>query len=335
MEDNPSRLELLPNEILDEVFQYLDAGDLFRAFNNLNSRFNALLRSQNHLFLSVSTSDPHEIDNSHIFSHYIHILIVGRDANIKLKNFPNLRRLKFLNPTCEQLDGLDAAHLPDLKHLSVGYASFCNHSLDAYRKRNHCTKVFSNGFPSLISCYLFHPETMSTLVYFNQSTQLRILRVGSTSLFNYQKILSACPNLYFFQLTFPHGYVKPAIMKSHFNLRRMIIDFHPNTFPLNDYDLDDYLSCVPNLEQLCIYRQNEDGDMIPYFDYNWLAESIHRHLPLLRRFKYYFRIYFAAALIDDDDENILSRLEEGFKYVHNRRYQSKLVFKLYPYAYID
>ncbi len=36
-------MEILPNELLLELFQYLDATELFRAFWNLNNRFDTLL----------------------------------------------------------------------------------------------------------------------------------------------------------------------------------------------------------------------------------------------------------------------------------------------------
>jgi len=124
-------------------------------------------------------------------------------------------------------------------------------------------------------------------------------------------------------------------MKSHLNLKRMVIDFHEFANPLDDYDIDDYLLCVPNLEQLCVYRENEDANIIPYIGYNWLARSIERHLLSLRRFKYYFRIYSAEELIEDDNENILNSLEESFKHVHNNRYQFKLVFNLYYWSIFD
>jgi hypothetical protein len=38
-------LEALANEILHEIFEYLDAVELFRSFYNLNRRFSTLLSS--------------------------------------------------------------------------------------------------------------------------------------------------------------------------------------------------------------------------------------------------------------------------------------------------
>jgi hypothetical protein len=82
MIDNPSRLEFLPNEILLDTFQYFDAGDLYRAFYNLNSRFNALLRSLSNLCITLLTFNSNETNYNKIFSSYIHTLKLGDEVNI-------------------------------------------------------------------------------------------------------------------------------------------------------------------------------------------------------------------------------------------------------------
>ncbi|CAF5105013.1 unnamed protein product, partial [Rotaria sp. Silwood1] len=45
-EINLMNLELFPNEILFDLFDYFDGVDLFHTFYNLNSRFNFLLYQQ-------------------------------------------------------------------------------------------------------------------------------------------------------------------------------------------------------------------------------------------------------------------------------------------------
>ena len=46
-----SKFELLPNEILIECFDYLNAPDIFYSFDQLNSRFNNLIRT---IFLRIN-----------------------------------------------------------------------------------------------------------------------------------------------------------------------------------------------------------------------------------------------------------------------------------------
>jgi len=155
MNNNLSGLELLPNEILIDIFQYFDAQDLFRAFNNLSITF--------------STSDPNEINESHIT-----IITLDYEVNIDLSKFTNIRCLRLSQPTCEQLDILDSINLPYLEYLSLGSTyDCCRYSHPRYR-HSFCDKIFSNDFPNLISCYLLHSERLSILSCATQLLQLSV-----------------------------------------------------------------------------------------------------------------------------------------------------------------
>ncbi len=59
MNNNISRLEFLPNETFIEIFQYFDSKELFQAFDNLNIRFNRLIRSIDYLIFKLY--DPNDI----------------------------------------------------------------------------------------------------------------------------------------------------------------------------------------------------------------------------------------------------------------------------------
>ena len=59
-----SRLELLSNEILLEIFEYLDAYNLCQAFYSLNHRINTLLRSVHLYLLSNSTMENTDVWNN-------------------------------------------------------------------------------------------------------------------------------------------------------------------------------------------------------------------------------------------------------------------------------
>ncbi len=84
------QLEFLPNELLIDIFQYFDARDLFRAFYNLNFRFNKLLQSLNNLCFTLLISNLDDKDDYDIFSPYINILILDHQAKIHLNHFPNI-----------------------------------------------------------------------------------------------------------------------------------------------------------------------------------------------------------------------------------------------------
>ena len=327
MTRGPTQLEFLANELLLDIFDCLDANDLFRAFYDLNNRFNSLLQSMNNLSLTLKMPGNRQTIHSQINLQDVQAIILGQQAIGHLNNFPNLRRLKFLQPTCQQFNKLASVDLPHLEHLFMGNGHSCSLSFHVNHKHHHCDKISSNHFLNLKSCYSFHPDVLHILPRAIESTQFRILRLGKIDLKNYRMVLSTCPNLYFLRLELPTVQKTVSMGNSYENLRRMVIDFDYHCDPLKDYDLDNYLSCVPNLEQLSVYRPNEKFHLSSYLNYNWHAAAIDRYLPSLHRFKYHLGIYSAEELIENDSEKILDRLEESFRRVHSNRYQSKLLFK--------
>jgi hypothetical protein len=334
MPTNLFRLEFLPNEILIDIFQYFNVRDLHRAFYNLNSRFNILLQSCNNLILSLSKSDFNNIDQYEIFIPYIHTLILDFETDIYLNIFTNIRRLQLLSPTNVQFNELQSAILPSLEHLSVGYKRGYSFFQDLIDERNLYEKIFSNGFPHLKTCTLLLENFIFPLSNVNQLTHLRILRIQLISFTTYNSILLLCPNLDLFQFS-PQPYKQSIHPAQHTNLSRMIMIFCNLSKPLYDCDIDPYLASVPNLDQLIVHGTNENSNITEYLTYNWLTASINRHLLSLQRFKYNLHVYSAGDLIEQDDNKMLNRLQENFKYEHKNRYQSKLIFKLYPWLIID
>jgi hypothetical protein len=327
MIDNLSHLELLPNEILVEIFQYFDARDLFQAFYNLNFRLNILLQSLNNLYFTLLISNP----DDNIFSPYIHTLILNHRTTINLNNFTNIHRLKLIVPTHEQLKQLKYNHFPHLEYLSIGYQ---NNHFSHYMPHLY-EKIFSNGFPNLKSCDLFEPRIIPQILSSKQSSSLCILKVEGIRILTYQVILSTCPNLYFLQFTAIDSSEKQCQVKIHNNLKRMIIKYVDFLDVLNDGDINLYLSYVPNLEYLILHRNNPDADIEKYLKYQWLAVFIDCYLPLLRRFKCYFHVFKAKQLIKYDKENILKRIEANFKKIHNHRYQSQFIYNLSPLSFLE
>jgi hypothetical protein len=117
MTASSSGLEILPNEILFVIFRYFNARDLFRAFYNLNIRFNQLIQSFNELQLvfQVQTS----ADKGNIFPFYVYTLIVNSGIDVNLNHFPNIRRLKIDSiPN----NSLSQSNLPYLEHLTLSHA---------------------------------------------------------------------------------------------------------------------------------------------------------------------------------------------------------------------
>ncbi len=120
MNGKPGRLELFPNEILVVIFQSFDAQDLFRAFYNLNIRFNQLIQSFNELRLvfQMTTSDVKDA----IFPFYVYTLVVQPGINVNLSYFPNIHRLTLDSIPKKELSQLDSNTLPHLEHSTLHHA---------------------------------------------------------------------------------------------------------------------------------------------------------------------------------------------------------------------
>jgi hypothetical protein len=326
MNGKPSELEFLPNEILIDIFQYFDARDLFRMFYDLNTRFNNLLQSLIDLTIVFTQFNARKIMHADIDPYCVQTMTLDRSKDIDLKDYSNLRRLKFLSPTLGQLDRFDSVDLPYLEYLYIYPENRYRFHLDLFDEYNRCYKIFSNQYPNLISCSLVNIDITLMMSNTIQSIKLRCLRVGFISFRSYQEILSICPNLDFLRFSFPSFGGKPLPKRSHLNLRRMIIDQDINTFSSGAYDIDDYFSCIPNLKKLCINHEKKDANISSYLTCNWFAKPIERYLLLLHRFKYRLHIYFLAELMKKNGEDILDRLEANFNRAHNYQYQFKLVF---------
>ena len=279
MTNNLLRLESFPNEILIDIFRFLDAPELFRAFYNLNIRINIILQTFENLSLTLSTNHF----NEDYFLPFIRVLLIDRAIDININRFTQIRYLILRYPTDKLLVQLNGDTLPHLAHLCMNHM----HISVLNRIPELCDKIFSNDFPNLKSCYLFQWWTITRTQGWTQSLSLRVLKVGRIDLLVYKVILSSCPNLYLLQLSTITPNNTPFDLTQHANLTRMII--RPQAFvqPWTDDDINNCLLYVPNLEYFSVHRTDRMG--IPKYD--WLASIIHCHLPILRQFDFYFHIF--------------------------------------------
>jgi len=169
-------LEALANEILHEIFEYLDAAELFRSFHNLNHRFNIILfvyfhayRVNFHLALKYQSdflsrdyllSITNQIislslsDNNDKTPPQTHIFF---SSGLLLKQFMHLRSLSLSyidsDVTMRKLM-IDCHRLPHLTHLKVikchpGYMSSTDFSNTIWNlpKLTHCRLDTRSDFP--------------------------------------------------------------------------------------------------------------------------------------------------------------------------------------------
>ncbi|CAF0798300.1 unnamed protein product [Rotaria sordida] len=316
-----SQLEDLPNELLSEIFKNLDARDLFRAFNNLNNRFNQLIQSFQHLqlFFHMDVSNVLKT-NDEIFSFYVYTLIVNPWINFNLQNFSNVRRLRLNNPLPKVLEQLQPNVMPYLEHLSVFY------TYNMYEMVLLHEKVFSNRFLNLKSCELYEKQTLITIPHWTQSPSIYIFKTEFIDSALYKIILSACPNLYFLKFLLYSSNRIPTNIPLHKNLKHMIIELREFDWFYDDDIISGFLKFVPNLEQLEIHRRNYSQHVREYIEYyDWLATIINIRLPLLRKFFFNFHLSKDENLIGCIDENMIIKIKSDFSNVHKGQYKAQLI----------
>jgi hypothetical protein len=318
MNDNSLTFESLTNELLINIFRYLNTPDLFQSFYNLNIRFNTLIQSLNHLHLTISKDNP--ILDLNLFSPYIHSLITIGEVDINLHYFKNVRRLILHYPTNQFLKQFDSDILPNLEYLSIPDILFGMSSI--------FQKIFSNKFPYLKSCHLFGFETIETILQWTQITSLRILKIGLIDFHVYKAILFACPNLYHFKLKIFQSYLKLSYIQVHTNLKKLEINSEINDWRYNDQLIDSFLGCVTNLEQLSICRSISVTKLVEIIpDYDWFASIIAIRLPFLKYFNFCLHLEYYSEFIEFISIETRRQLRKFFLNAHQNRYQSRFIIK--------
>jgi hypothetical protein len=317
MNNNISRLELLPNETFIEIFQYFDSKELFQAFDNLNIRFNRLIRSFGYLIFKLY--DPNDI-YQYDFIPYIDSLVIHCQTSFDPQVFTNIRHLSIIRLTAYSAVLIQNKYLPYLEDLTVKKLLDGQHTFLLY------DAVFSITFPRLKSCYLFQDRILTIDTKFSNLPMLCYLQIGIIDLQVYGIILSVCPNLNFFKFRLNSNRTS-FNGKPHGNLKRMIIKAEDYIQSKNDYTINLCLSVVPNLERLYIHQDFFQGNIPHYLKSDWYASTIARYLPLLTRFVCNLKACYLTTL-DLQVMNTVHEMKGNFHNAHSNRYQSQFHFKL-------
>jgi hypothetical protein len=154
----PYKLEHLPNELLFEIFDYIQINDLIRVFYNLNNRFNSILCSSNiHLHILYPDDIQQNGINQKILldfltnQKYISRLRLINDQSIpdqKFIKFSFIRSLTVDIPTPILIQMITPSIFPHLEYLRIGYTSAKTQVNKLYQD------IFSNAFPLLKKCSL-------------------------------------------------------------------------------------------------------------------------------------------------------------------------------------
>ncbi|CAF2074315.1 unnamed protein product [Rotaria magnacalcarata] len=316
MTNNVFLFESLPNEIIIELFKYLEARDLIQAFYHLNSRFNCLIRSLTHLIYSTNKND-----NCILSYSFIYTLVINTKIEDKLSCFPNIHRIVLDYVTDDLITQFNSQALPYLEYLSV------SHKVSPFYMPDLRGKIFSNEFPNLKSCYISRMKPAYTLREWTRSPSLRFLKLNDIDASIYTSILLACPNLYYLKFRLPERSKIESNIMLHSNLKRLLINLNHDEWPWDDNVLDGYLACVPNLEKLRINRSvSVDSNVMNFFQhYDWLLPTISKRLLVIDRFEFDFNIKRANGFVEYDLQEISRCLTNKFNNVYRNRFNSRLV----------
>lgn len=320
MKKVPSRFEDLPNELITDIFKNLDARDLFRAFSQLNSRLNCLIRSFGYLRLTCHLrNSPSVKGNEEFFPFYVHTLFVDPWINFPVHRFVNVRRLFLSGPLPDLLVHLKADAMPFLEHLSVTY------SYTMYEIVVLHGKIFSNTFLRLSSCELIESERLTTLQTCHICPTIEKLKFALIDANIFSMVLSHCPNLLEFHFTLLSGHMSADQTFVHGKLRRLVIELPDHEWSYDDHLLDGFFLCVPQLEHLKIHHRSYSNAMVSYLDqYDWLAELLQRRLTNLHSFHF--------VVTRKNDDSIFSPMQQkhhqdNFHRSHRQdRYRTRLSF---------
>ncbi len=361
-------LEALANELLLELFKFLEAVDLFRAFHGLNSRFNSLLVTQFRAYhlnfhsvlkyqldflplyylplianktLSLRLSDKY--DESPSQSEFFF------SSDLQLNQFVHLRSLSlfYINDegTLRKLM-VDCHQLPYLTHLKV----FECPKVPKWHKVYMNSVDFSNiiwSLPKLTYCCLqmegsFCVPTVVSLSLEYLSISCRFCWLTQTAelfrcLSQIAELFQQTPHLYRLHMPLNNRDYNPtiALIPSILSITMLKL-FHVRSFHV----MNSILLIMPNLTHLKVDTQYNICD-----GYRW-EEIIDKHLPKLEIFHLRMHIDFGGK---DYNERHVDNLVDSFStrfWIEKRQWyirchqncqddsKSILLYTL-PYAFSD
>ncbi len=289
-----TKFESLPNEILIECFEYLNAVEIFNSFDYLNSRFHNLIRNIP-LYLNIE-----ELEQSTLVQFGIEMLLnpqmkkqiislklsdKNKFGNIKtlfsfisLNEFSHLRAL-ILSDLNLDMDSQIFSMLPSLTNLRY----FCLE--DSYMRNDEILESLPKSTIQILSI----PTLADILPLTNLFTSLVNLTVSSCYVNQFCDFFEYLPGLQYLDikdLRRPYDIVANEPQSPHnqaVHLKHLVI----NNLHVGFDALEILLQQTPNLKLLIV---SSDGDRDIVDACRW-RKLINTSLPLLDVFKFQFGLY--------------------------------------------
>jgi hypothetical protein len=274
-----SSIEIFPNELLIELFEYISPYDLYNTFFNLNSRLNSIINSLKNLHLILQEDWDNKERFIPFFASQISTLIIQHDESIDFSYYSNIRSLKLSMPTTNQLNAIQPSLLPNLEHLYISNLFFSGNS------EQLCRWIFSSSFSRLQNCQIDRMTFNDSYSY--SSLSLRQLTISPCTWKSnmYKQIFEACPKLTHLRIIRLRNIsfqLSSNIVCLHTSLRYLSIHFGSIG---NDWynQIDWLLSIVPNLENFTLLIDQNDTNI--EFPFDLFAHLLIQHVPCLINFK--------------------------------------------------
>jgi hypothetical protein len=102
-------IENLSNELFHDIFDYLEAADIYMAFSNLNHRFQQLLNNSSLLFKIKQMH--HSLSDATSFQNWMQIMHINRQQILSIRllmslYFNNLFSLLYINSSFQHLESI-------------------------------------------------------------------------------------------------------------------------------------------------------------------------------------------------------------------------------------
>ena len=232
-----SKLEIFPDELFFELFEYISIYDLFRGFTGLNKRIDYILKNLSNLSATWTTHADDRIINT--FAPCIAQLVVWRGGSLNLHRFSKLRSLKLALPSIEQCDEIQASST--LEHLQIETPV-----LSSKITGRLSILLLNNAFPRLRTCRI------DDLCFDEGKFQvLPNLQSLTTRTPHPAKLFSFCPQLVHLRLNLEENTTEDFIFNPHDNLGYLELRIFSTDVTLSS--IENLLFYTPNLVRLVLH----------------------------------------------------------------------------------
>ncbi|CAF0827669.1 unnamed protein product [Adineta steineri] len=284
---NTSKLEIFPNEIFFEIFDYLSIQELYKSFYNLNNYLTTILMSYTNIPTTITSNQNVNFFAINFFSPRITRLSINYHYSIDLSSFQSLRSIKILDkPNCFQKYSLK--NLLNLELICIVHNTQWNSDCLIQLSDD----IMTNSFPHLRLCQI--GQVIDNQQYhWKILPLLRSLTICTKDVNIYSKILYFCPYLNRLKL------ILDVLTKSlsfeyssHLFLHKFEICLALRSISICEL-LSFLLSPLSNLTHLIIHGPNQYPKQL---NINLLGPILHKHVPKLIQFNFQMAIDNTLAL---------------------------------------